>query len=539
MKLTIRKKPAIIGFLVIAAIGLLVAANLLRSHSSSSGVLVETEKVAKGKMELTVLSDGKVEPLEQKVLYCQAGGRLLSLKVKVGDTVKKGQVIAVFDDADAKSAYEQAKTALASAQSDMEDFNLKAQNIPERNRLNLQKAQLALDKAQEDLDKVAGGATQTEIAAAKTTLEQDKNNLETIRLDYEKNKVTEDDLEEAEDRLDAAKEDYRAATWSYDYDDPKDMSSIKSAELGKTEASNNLKKLQDTYTRQEQEYAVKLKDAQLTLEKDQAALKELLQGSSQKDAQFSLEDAQAALDIAALDAKENVATATQRQSYQARVEEAQADLDKAASNLANTRLKSSMNGVVLDIPVEEGTIATDATQIATVAQVDTIIVKANVDEAEIGKIRGGEKVEITSNAYLGETFPGKVTRVYPQAKVQDSNSSGQVATFTVEISVANKKGLLKPGMSVDAKIITQSHNEALQVPLGAILEENNHFYVYVLNKGKAKKVFIETGSSNDISMEIISGLKAGDEIITGDFQTLQTLKSGEQVTSKNAGSKKQ
>lgn len=78
-------------------------------------------------------------------------------------------------------------------------------------------------------------------------------------------------------------------------------------------------------------------------------------------------------------------------------------------------------------------------------------------------------------------------------------------------------------MSVDLKIITTSKPDVLSVPLTAVMTEGDKYYVWKYAEGKPVKAMVESGVSNDDSMEIMKGLKAGDEVITGPFEVIQTL----------------
>ncbi|MGH8403174.1 MAG: efflux RND transporter periplasmic adaptor subunit, partial [Gammaproteobacteria bacterium] len=152
---------------------------------------------------------------------------------------------------------------------------------------------------------------------------------------------------------------------------------------------------------------------------------------------------------------------------------------------------------------------------------------------------------INAVSYPNDTFHGKVqfiaASVTNNSLSTTTTTAQQGVTFEVKIGLTDQKlPRVRPGMSCRAEIFTQSTPNAIAVPLQAVLYENNPnsksleptsgAYVYVMRDGKARKVPVTAGVSSDTYQEIVSGLKAGESVITGPYTTLHALSDGANVS---------
>ena len=209
---------------------------------------------------------------------------------------------------------------------------------------------------------------------------------------------------------------------------------------------------------------------------------------------------------------------------------------KAQTNLGYATITSPIDGVVLSKSVEEGqTVAAsfNTPELFTIAQdLTNMRVIADIDEADIGGVVEGQRVQFTVDAYPEDHFEGNVTQVRQQATTESN-----VVTYEVVISAPNKDLKLKPGLTANVTIFTLEKNGVLAVPAKALRFMPNEA---LLQKGqtisdveaphklwtldgqtfKAHKV--EIGTTNGVLTEIVSGIGAGTEILT-DF----TISGGE------------
>ena len=229
-------------------------------------------------------------------------------------------------------------------------------------------------------------------------------------------------------------------------------------------------------------------------------------------------------------AKEQVVTATQ-------------SVQKAQTNLGYATITSPIDGVVLSKSVEEGqTVAAsfNTPELFTIAQdLTDMRVIADIDEADIGGVKEGQRVSFTVDAFPDDKFEGQVTQVRQQATTESN-----VVTYEVVISAPNNDLKLKPGLTANVTIFTLEKNGVLVVPAKALrfmpneallkkeetiedVEAPQKLWTKDGNVFKAHKV--ETGTTNGMLTEIVSGINAGTEVLV-DF----SISGGEEVQGQQA-----
>ena len=220
-------------------------------------------------------------------------------------------------------------------------------------------------------------------------------------------------------------------------------------------------------------------------------------------------------------------------SYRKAMEDVNAkreSVKKAQTNLGYATITSPIDGVVLSKSVEEGqTVAAsfNTPELFSIAQdLTDMRVIADIDEADIGGVKEGQRVSFTVDAFPDDHFEGQVTQVRQQATTESN-----VVTYEVVISAPNKELKLKPGLTANVTIFTMEKNDVMAVPskalrfipTEALLEkgqtisdcEGDH-KVWTLEDNTFKAHKVEIGTSNGVMTEIISGIPEGMEILT-DF----------------------
>ncbi len=229
-------------------------------------------------------------------------------------------------------------------------------------------------------------------------------------------------------------------------------------------------------------------------------------------------------------AKEQVVTATQ-------------SVQKAQTNLGYATITSPIDGVVLSKSVEEGqTVAAsfNTPELFTIARdLTDMRVIADIDEADIGGVKEGQRVSFTVDAFPDDKFEGQVTQVRQQATTESN-----VVTYEVVISAPNNDLKLKPGLTANVTIFTLEKNGVLVAPAKALrfmpneallqkdetiedVEAPQKLWTKEGNVFKAHKV--ETGTTNGMLTEIVSGISAGTEVLV-DF----SISGGEEVQGQQA-----
>lgn len=251
------------------------------------------------------------------------------------------------------------------------------------------------------------------------------------------------------------------------------------------------------------------------------------------------------------------------------LEQSQASVKEAQDNLAKTSIYSPVDGVVSKLSVEKGervlgTIQMAGTEMMTISDLNEMDVNVDVNENDINRISIGDESDIEVDAFLGKKFTGKVIEIGSSANVVGTNAD-QVTNFTVKVRIdsASYANLLKknngnpspfrPGLTATVEIKTNKTN-ALAVPIQAVTTRMDkkapavktdgsddddaakkisgpvQEVVFVYNAGKVKQVSVTTGIQDDAYIQVSSGLKAGDEVVSAPYSAIsKTLKDNEVV----------
>lgn len=232
-----------------------------------------------------------------------------------------------------------------------------------------------------------------------------------------------------------------------------------------------------------------------------------------------------------------------------RVEQARATFEGARDTLSKTTVVSPIDGIVTAKRVEEGEVAVigvlnqPGTVLLTVSDMSVVESEMEVDETSIPAVKLGQESRIRIDAYPNRTFDGVVTEV-GNSPIVKTGTQNEAIKFKVKIQIKNPPPDVKPGLSVQADILTGFKGQALVVPLQALVvrdierkpgeapkpgtprEEEG---VYLMDGGKARFQAIKTGLLGELSTEVTDGLKGGESLVTGPFKALRALKPGDAV----------
>ena len=157
---------------------------------------------------------------------------------------------------------------------------------------------------------------------------------------------------------------------------------------------------------------------------------------------------------------------------------------------------------------------------------EQLLVIAQVFEEDLGKIKVGQEVNIHALSYPEQIFPGKITLIEP-------NLDPLTRTVNVQISLANKERLLKPGMFIRANVVLRFNKTALTIPNNALIEADNMNIVFVKSGFTYERTVVSIGASDGSYTEIKEGLVPGDEVVTQGNRQLYTLSLTGGVTKKS------
>lgn len=221
------------------------------------------------------------------------------------------------------------------------------------------------------------------------------------------------------------------------------------------------------------------------------------------------------------------------------VSQSRANLVKAQDDLTKTTIYSPLDGRVITLNAKEGEVVVSGTMnnpasvIGVIADMAEINAEVDVDETEIVNVKVGQEAVVRVDALPGSEYKGKVVEVgssgYNRANQPD------VTFFKVKVLLDHPDDNLRARMSVRAEIRTASRPGALTVPIQAVVEREGEKgqkarkVVYVIERGKAHERAVQTGISDETRVELTSGLKPGEQVVTGPYRTLRDLKDGDAV----------
>lgn len=233
---------------------------------------------------------------------------------------------------------------------------------------------------------------------------------------------------------------------------------------------------------------------------------------------------------------------------QQRVAQSKAELAGGQDALSKTRILAPMDGVVTAKRIELGETAViglqnqPGTVLVTISDMSRVEAEMEVDEASIPTVRTGQAAQVRIDAYPNQLFDGVVTEVGGSPIVQ--TNVNEAIKFKVKVMIKNPPATIKPGLSTQADIFTGNRDQALAIPLQALvmrdikLKKGETFApgvpreeegVYVMEGGKAAFKALKTGLMGELNVEVLSGLKGGESLVTGPFKALRELKGGEEI----------
>ena len=184
--------------------------------------------------------------------------------------------------------------------------------------------------------------------------------------------------------------------------------------------------------------------------------------------------------------------------------EAQAAYDAAEDTLAKSNIRAPFDGVVYSIPVRQGAYVQPGELLLQEADLSKALIRAFVDEPDVGRLVPGQPIELTWDAVPGRVWLGTVTTIPAAVKLRGTRNVGETT-----IVVDNKDGRLLPNVNVGVTIIATQHDHVLVIPREALHVDEVKPYVYQIVDDELKRRPVETGVSNLTNVEVAGGLPEG------------------------------
>jgi RND family efflux transporter MFP subunit len=433
--------------------------NKAKRHSSSD---LTISQVSRRDISATISATGSIKPMvgaEVKV-GCRISGKVEHLYANIGDRVENGQVIAEIEKQDLEAQVEEKRAGLTAAQAKL----------------------LAIEERQPK-----------EIAIKRTELATAEAKLSALQHQGPK------EIAIAQANVSST----RSSLWPTLYGDASTgYNDNRTSEQMQDNSSVGVKLSLPLFSRSSY--------SNITKAKNEVDLSKTKYEDDSTNLEIAIEQTRTSLELTETEYTNDLKIA------QAVVKQAKASLDFALVQLSYAVISAPISGIIASITTQEGenvAAGLSAPTFVTIINLDRLQVDAFVNETDIGKVKVGQDVTFTVDAYSDKEFPGKVIAIYPKAVIQQN-----VVYYDVVIAINETKGLLRPDMTASVTINAEKRENILTVSNKAIQREEGKRYVYLLENKKAVKKEVVTGWRDNYYTEIVEGLKEGENVVIGDVE---------------------
>ncbi|OIO06925.1 hypothetical protein AUJ27_03350 [Candidatus Falkowbacteria bacterium CG1_02_37_44] len=464
--------------------------------------------VEKGNIVQKVSATGRVIPAKKIDLQFEIQGKIKDIKVEVGQEVKAGTLLVKLDIKDAEKSVRDAEISLENAKLALEKLNLQHEQLLRGDTLNknyedglriLANLYDGFSNTLDALDKIFFGKNLSETSQTNIEYYADYDS----KLSDVPNRV-ERLYQEIKDLYQKAFSDYRLTKRGGGETREEAMKSgyeltVKTAETIKT-GRDVIQALEDkliegdlTHSKEEiiNQHASDLTNYATSINN---YLKDLLAIIN------SINSYRDALSLYPLDKQNQELSIKQRENA----------LFDAKEKLDDYSIFAPISGIVADIKKEEGEVVTIQESVISIISLGDFQIEVDIPEADVGKVSQQDPAEIILDAFPDYKFSGKVIKIEPAETIIQG-----VVYYKVTVGFDEPDERMKSGMTANVDIITETKENVLTVPQGAVLTKNSQKMVRILEGKDIKEVKVETGIRGSRGeIEILSGLKEGDQVIT-------------------------
>ncbi|MDD5098388.1 MAG: efflux RND transporter periplasmic adaptor subunit [Candidatus Pacebacteria bacterium] len=524
-----------------------------------------TQVARKGNISVSVSGTGQVYSLKNIDLSAETSGDVVGVYVKEGEQVNKGDVLFQINSTQGKQDVKSAEIALENAKLDLEKMQepvdeltlLQAENSLTDVEESKTKAESNLVKAYDDgftdvsnafldLPSIVTGLNSVLFSVTANSNQQNIDYYTTAIGYYENdaNKYRSD----LYDKYAAAKNKYDAVLVKYKatsrYSDTKTIESLISETY---DTSKSIAEALKSATDFIEYYKYVMSEKQQTYSSVATSNISSLNGYSSKinshissllsaennieDSKDSIISAERSIKVKQLsleDAKEG-ATDLEIRTQELTIEQKDQTLAEAKETLAKYTITAPFGGIISGVDVDTNDTVKSGTIMGSIIT-NGMIATVTLNEVDITKVKVGKKVELAFDALDGVVVEGKVAAVDASGTVSQG-----VVSYSVDIAFDTDNESIKPGMSITANIIIESASDVLSVPSSAVKTMGGKSSVQLMDSnGKIERKEVETGITDDATIEIKSGINEGDNIVT---QTTSGIvkKTTTTTTTKNTG----
>lgn len=408
---------------------------------------------------------GDLTTSDDVIVGAKVPGKIVAVFKKDGDPVAAGEVIAKQDTINYQLQTRQAQAAVRAAQAQLRQAASNAIVGPSRSSAALSSAQAQLRSVRAQLKKALNGARDEDRVQAQNNVNAAKSNLETVKSNMERMRKLFQDGAISKSQLDAVENQYQAALSQY-------------------ENSLQAQKVIQNYARPED------------LESARESVRQAEEGVRSAQAQKKLD----------------VLLDQQVQAAKANVEAAQAQLALAKQAISDAEIRSPFSGKISGKPAQVGAFVGAGSPIAHIIGVDGAYFEGEVSETALAKIKVGNPVDVTIDAFSGKKLSGTISAISPQG-----DKVGRLFKVRIQI-IGNTEGL-QPGMFARGSVIMKTLSGVKVIPKNAIVQRGKESFVFIVNGDKAKMVKVVEGLSKDGSVQV-DGINVGDQLVVSGQDSL-------------------
>jgi RND family efflux transporter MFP subunit len=446
----------------------------MEQQQKNTATAVKTQKIELSDISDEYMYSGSIEPSDEVNVYSALSGKVATVNFDVGDTVKAGDVLFTMDTTSIENSVKVSEASVNSAMT-------------------------SVATAENNLKMANGASMQTQIENAKNSITNAQSTLKNASTSVENAKVS---LNNSKLSLDKAENDYNTNKQLFD------VGGI-SQEVIDT--------YKDAYDKAKNAYT----QAELSLE----------QANTQyESAENALKQAQTSYNILVNQtAQENVTKAEDSLAQsKAQLSSSQAQLESSKQSLTDAVVTAPISGTVSECNVTAGATLSQGTSPFVIINTNSVDVSVQVAEQMVSSIKAGDGVRIKVPTVSDEYFNGNISSISPNAA-----SDG---TYEVKVNIPNNDGSLKGGMFTEVYFTKSKSENAVVIPRDSVITKDGESYVFTVENGTAKKNIVELGIDTGDDVEIVSGLSAGDTIVTEGQTYLTDGDEVNDVTNKTTAS---
>lgn len=489
--------------------------------AQASPKLADTTKVERGAILVQVVETGAVDAARVVELKSRAAGRLAKLLKEEGDKVVSGELIALIDPTETRLQVEQNSAQLRGANSAVARQDIEIRQRRVLAQTNLQKARVRLAQLERETA-VQPTLTRTGVEGAESALQAAIQQRDQLVKNTQPNERTsvEAELEQAQLNLDTATRELQRQEelLRQDFVSAREVDNqrlqVDLAKSRRDAARSRKDRLANQQANEVRQAEERIRQARADLARARA------NGVQDDSKRRELEQARIAVREAEAQLSDVDALIAGRAQAQSQVDQLAISLRDSQRQLNETEIRAPFAGVITRKLVQEGELVaslssfSSGTPIVRLEDRSSMLVKMNVNEIDVAKLRIGMAAEVTLDALPTSSFRGEVSKIAPARAQPGQGSNDNVVRYEVEVRLDEVTEAIKSGMTAKCTMKVVDRNNVLRIPVDYLIRDGRDRFVLVLpekpkstDKGTRQKVTV--GAESASYVEIVSGVQEG------------------------------